>query len=158
MGNIFSANEVVEMGIQIEKNGRDFYGSVAKSSKNPKAKEAFEFLGGEEERHIKAFENILREVKKYEPSEAYPGEYFAYLRELSEEHVFTKENKGIDAAKDIKNDPEAIDLGIKFEKESIAFYEGMKKVVLESEQKIIDRLIKEEQEHLRKLIELKEKL
>lgn len=90
MGNIFSASEIVEMGIEIEKNGRDFYNGVKNLSKNPKAKELFEFLAGEEAKHIKRFEAMLSEVKKYDPSEAYPGEYFAYIRSLSEGHIFTK--------------------------------------------------------------------
>lgn len=158
MGNIFSGSEVVEMGIQIEKNGRDFYDGALKLSKNPKAKETFGFLRGEEEKHIKTFEGMLSKVKKYEPSEAYPGEYFSYLKTLSEEYVFTKKDKGMEAAKEIKTDTEGVDLGIKFENESISFYEGMKKVVLEGEQKIIDKLIEEEQSHLKKLTELKKTL
>jgi len=155
MGNLFSAPEVVEMGVQIEKNGRDFYNGVEKLSKNPKAKELFTFLAGEEEEHIKRFEAILSEVKKYEPSEAYPGEYFAYIKTLSEGHIFTKENKGAEVAKNIKTDKEAMDTGIKFEKDSVVFYEAMKKVVLEGEHKTIDRLIEEEKAHLKKLTDLK---
>lgn len=155
MGNIFSASEVVEMGIEIEKNGRDFYNGVKNLSKNPKAKELFEFLAGEEGKHIKRFEGILSEVKKYDPSEAYPGEYFAYIRSLSEGYIFTKKNKGADIAETIKDAPKAIELGIGLEKDSILFYEWMKKLVLEGEQKIIDRLIGEEQEHFLKLSELK---
>lgn len=158
MANIFSASEVVEMGIQIEKNGWDFYNGVAGLSRNPAAKELFEFLAGEEKKHIKRFEGILSEVKKYEPSEAYPGEYFAYLKTLSEGHVFTKENKGKEAAKNIKTESQALDLALGFENESIVFYEGMKKVVLEDEQRILDKLIEEEKEHVRKLTELKGKL
>lgn len=155
MGNIFSAVEVAEMGVQIEKNGRDFYNAVTRLSKNPKAKEVFKYLAGEEEKHIKTFEGIVLSVKKYEPSEAYPGEYFAYLRALSEEYVFTKKNKGLEIAKKIKNDKEAIDLGIGFEMDSILFYYEMKGVVLEGEYRVIDGLIEQEREHLRKLSALK---
>jgi len=158
MANIFSAAEVVEMGIEIEKNGRDFYSGVARSSKTADAKEAFLFLGKEEEKHIKRFEEMLSQVKKYEPQQAYPGEYFAYIRTLSGEHVFTKRNKGTDIAKNVKGDSGAVDLGIGFEKDSILFYEEMKKFVLEGEQKVIDKLLEEEKGHLRTLMELKKKL
>jgi rubrerythrin len=158
MGNLFSAVEVVEIGIQIEKNGRDFYDGVLKISKAAKAREIFEFLKGEEENHIKRFESLLSQVKKYEPSEAYPGEYFAYLKALSEGYVFTKANKGTEIAKKAKSDSEAVEMGIGFEKDSILFYHEMKRFVLEGEQKIVDKLIEEEQEHLRKLTELKKNL
>lgn len=158
MGNLFSAPEVVEMGVQIEKNGRDFYNGVEKLSKAPKSREIFKFLAGEEEKHIERFKNILTEVKKYEPSEAYPGEYFSYIKTLSEQHIFTKKNKGIEAAKTMKIDKEAVDMGIKFEKDSIVFYEAMKKVVLEGEHKTINKLIEEEKVHLKKLNELRNQI
>jgi len=155
MGNIFSAAEVAEIGVEIEKNGRDFYNSVEKLSKTQNAKEIFKYLAGEEEKHIKTFEAIVSKVKKYEPSEAYPGEYFAYLKALSQEYVFTEKGKGLDIAKAVKSDKEAIELGIRFEKDSMLFYHEMKKVVMEGEHKTIDDLIEQEQEHLRKLSELK---
>lgn len=158
MGNLFSAAEIVEIGIQIEKNGKDFYDGVLKSSKNAKAKETFGFLAGEEEKHIKRFEALLSQVKKYEPSEAYPGEYFAYLKALSEGYVFTKANKGAEIAKNIKNEKEAVGAGIGFEKDSILFYHEMKKFVLGGERNIVDKLVEEEQEHLRKLTEIKRTL
>jgi len=158
MANVFSAAEIVEMGIEIEKNGRDFYSGAARLSKGHDVKQAFEFLGKEEEKHIARFEAILSQVKKYEPSQAYPGEYFAYIKTLSGEHVFAKKNKGADIAKTVKGDAEAVDLGIGFEKDSVLFYNEMKRFVLEGEQKVIDKLLEEEKEHLRKLTELKKKL
>ena len=158
MGNLFSATDVVEIGVQIEKNGKDFYDGVRKASKNTKAKQIFEFLSGEEEGHIKRFAALLSQVKKYEPSEAYPGEYFAYLKALSEGYVFTKANKGSELAKTIKDDSGAVDMGIGFEKDSILFYHEMKRFVLEGEHKIIDKLLEEEQAHLKKLTELKKAL
>ena len=158
MVNVFSGSEIVEMGINIEKNGRDFYRELVKSSKSKTAQEVFGLLAREEESHIKTFEGMLSTVKKYEPSEAYPGEYFAYIKSLASEYVFTKENKGLDIAKSAKGDLEAIQLGIGFEKDSILFYSEMKKFVLKGEQKIVDRLLEEEKIHLRKLNELKGRL
>lgn len=61
-----------------------------------------------------------------------------------------KKNKGADIAKTIKDVPKAIELGMSFEKDSVTFYEGMKKVVLEGEQKTIDGLIAEERTHLKR--------
>ncbi len=154
MVNVFSAAEVVELSIRIEENGRDFYNGIINLSKSQTAKEVFELLSSEEEKHIKRFEEILSKVKKYEPAEAYPNEYFSYLKSLSGEHVFTKEKKGTEVAGRIKTEKEAIELGIGFEKDSILFYQEMKKFVLTSEQNIIEKLLEEEKEHLRKLFEL----
>ncbi|MFC1658600.1 ferritin family protein [Candidatus Omnitrophota bacterium] len=158
MGNIFAGSEVVELGIQIEKNGRDFYNAVAGQSKNPKAKEIFQFLEGEEKKHIAVFEKILDTVNKYEPPESYPGEYFAYMNSLASGYVFTQKDKGSEIAKKVSADKQAVELGIGFEKDSITFYEGMKRVVPEQSHKVVDELIKQEQSHLKMLSDFKEKL
>jgi rubrerythrin len=155
MGNIFSGSEMVEIGIQIEKNGRDFYNTLASKSKNEKSKNIFEYLAGQEEKHMEVFQGILGSVEKYEPAEAYPGEYSAYMNSLASGSVFTQKDKGKEIAKKLKNEQEAIDIGIKAEKDSIVFYEGMKKVVPEYDQKIIDEVIKQEQGHLKQLQDLK---
>jgi len=158
MSNFFSVSEVVQIGIEIEKNGKDFYNTVASSSKNKEVKKMWEYLANEEEQHIKTFEEILSTVEKYEPPEAYPGEYFSYLKALSEQHVFTQKNKGKEIAKKVKNDTEAIELAIGFEKDSILFYYEMKKLVKKDTSKTIDKLIEQEQGHLSKLSDLKNSL
>ncbi len=155
MGNIFAGSEIVEIGIQIEKNGRDFYHTLASRSKDKKSKDIFQYLAGQEEKHMEVFQRILGSIEKYEPAEAYPGEYSAYMNALAGESVFTKENKGREIAGKVKNDKEAIGIGIQAEKDSIVFYAGMKKAVPEHEQKIIDEVIAQEEGHLKQLVELK---
>ena len=158
MANIFSGSEIVELGIQIEKNGRDFYDTLVRQSKNKKAKEIFKYLAGEEEKHIAIFRRILDKLEKYEPPESYPGEYFAYMNALASDYVFTQKNKGEEIAKNITSDKEAVDTGIGFEKDSILFYQGMRKVVPEYDHGVIDELIAQEQNHLRQLSDLKKGL
>ncbi len=159
MDNIFAGSEIVELGIQIEKNGKDFYTALVTESKDEKAKEIFQYLAGEEEKHISVFQGILdRMDEKYEPPEFYPGEYFAYMNVLAGEYVFTRKDKGKEIAQRVKNDKEAVDLGIKFEKDSILFYVGLKEVVSKNDQKTVDTLIMQEQEHLKKLSDLKKTL
>jgi len=151
----FAGSEVVEFGVQIEINGRDFYRTLVEKSKNEKAKELFEFLESEEEKHIKRFRDILKSLQNYKPKEAYPEEYFSYMNSLAGEYVFTKKGKGLEIASKVKSDKEALDLGIGFEKDSIVFYEGMKKIVSDSNKSILDKLIEEENNHLKKLTGLK---
>ena len=158
MANVFAGSEVVEIGIQIEKNGGDFYNELAKRSKNKKAAEIFRYLAEQEEKHIAVFKRILNTVQKYEPQESYPGEYFAYMNALASEYVFTKKGKGRQIAKKIKNDKEAVEMGIGFEKDSILFYIGIKQSIPKDDQNLIEELIKQEKDHLRQLTELKKKL
>ena len=158
MGERFSASEIVQIGVQIEKNGKDFYTTISNFSQRNKVKEVFQFLAAEEEKHIKTFSDILSGFEEYEPSEAYPDEYFAYLKALSDTYIFTKENKGKEIAQKIRDDLQGIDLGIGFEKESILLYLELKNLIWEEGQVIIDRLIEEERGHLRKLLEIKKGL
>ena len=158
MGNIFSGSEIVELGINIEENGRDFYNNLAKQSKSKRAKEVFEFLAGEEERHIKVFQGLLAKTTAYEPAGLDADEYSAYMSTLAGEYIFTKKDQGGKIAKAIKSDGEAIDKGIGFEKDSVVFYQGIKKTVPDYDRKIIDELIFQEESHLLRLTELKKGL
>jgi len=158
MGSIFAGSEIVELGIEIERNGRDFYNTLASQSKNQKAGEIFRYLAGEEEKHIKVFQEILNKTEKYEPSGLDADEYFAYMNALASEYVFTQKDKGKEIAKTIKSDQEAVNIGMGFEKDSIIFYEGMKKTVPEYDLKIVDDLIMQEQGHLKMLSDLKKNL
>lgn len=158
MGNIFAGSEVVEVGIQIEKNGRDFYNTLTASSKNQEAVKIFKFLAGEEEKHIRVFEGILNKTEKYEPLGLDADQYYAYMNALASEYVFTQKDKGAQVAKTVKNDKEAVDIGIGFEKDSIVFYEGIKRTVPDFDRKIIDELIAQEQKHMILLMDIKKKL
>lgn len=158
MGNIFAGSEVVEIGIQIEKNGKAFYDTLSGQTTDQKAKDLFTFLAEEEERHIDAFQKLLDSVRKYEPPQAFTEEYFAYMKALASDHVFTQENKGTEIAKKIKSDTEALETAIGFEKDSIVFYEGMTRMVLGHDLKTVQNLILQEQGHLAKLSELKKNL
>lgn len=158
MGNIFAGSEIVEIGIQIEKNGRDFYNTLVRQSKNPAASGIFKYLAGEEEKHIAIFQNILSKTDKYEPQGLDADQYFAYMNALASEYVFTRKDKGEEIARKIKSDREAVDVGIGFEKDSIIFYEGMKKTVPGYDLKPVDELIAQEQNHLTQLIDLKSRV
>ncbi|RJP29587.1 MAG: hypothetical protein C4533_00935 [Candidatus Omnitrophota bacterium] len=155
---IYAGSEVIEMGIQIERNGRDFYAGLANKSKNLSAKEIFKYLAEQEEQHIEVFKKLLASTTKLEPVPIYAQEYIDYMKLLASQYVFTENNTGMSLAKGINSDTEAVDLGIGFEKDSILLYEALKKAVTSKDLDIIDALISQEQEHLKTLISLKDKL
>ncbi|MBI5417681.1 ferritin family protein [Candidatus Poribacteria bacterium] len=155
MGTIFVGIEIIELGIQIEKNGKDFYNTLADNSKNFNAIKAFKYLAEEESKHIDIFQRIYNSLSLDSSSEVYPDEYFAYMNAIASEYVFTQKDKGNEIAKKITNYNDAINMAISFEKDSIVFFEGIKNVVKENEHKIINKLILQEQGHLMKLYEMK---
>lgn len=154
MGNLFKSSEIVKFAVQIEKNGRDFYDQASKNVKAEKAKKIFEYLSHEEQLHIGIFEGILSQMDVNEPAESYPGEYADYMLALVEENVFTKDKRGSEIARKIRNDKQALDLAIGFEKDSILFYYEMKRYVWEGFHKDVDKIIAQEQDHLKKLSDI----
>lgn len=154
MNKKFSGVEVIEIGIQIEVNGRDFYRGLLESFTDPKTIEVFQYLANEEEKHISAFNKMLDTIENYESHEAYSEELFSYIHQLATQHVFTKENKGKELAQQIKDEKEAIQLGMKFEEDSIALFKEMKKVVPQDQQYLIEALISQEKNHLENLTAL----
>jgi len=158
MGNIFVGSEIVELGIQIENNGRDFYNTLAKKSQNPEAEEVFRFLAGEEEKHIKVFEGILEKTQKFAPQGLDVDDYLRYMQVLSEEHIFTQKDRGEEIAQNTKSDRDALAVAIRFEEDSIVFYVGMKQIVPAYDQRIIEALIMQEESHLKQLLEMKKLL
>ena len=158
MGEIFTGSEIVQAGIQIEINGRDFYTALSRKATHEKAQKLFLFLAGEEEKHIAVFKAILDKTERYEPPEAYPGEYYSYMHALAAEHVFTRKDTGETVARAAATDLEALEKALGFEKDSIVFYEGMKQVVPAFDLKVVDQLIAQEKNHYLQLSELKSTL
>jgi len=155
MGNIFVGGEIVEIGIQIENNGRDFYNTLVKQSKDPKAQEVFRFLAGEEEKHIKVFLGILESTQKFAPQGLDAEDYLRYMKVLAKESIFTQKDRGEEIAQNTKSDKEAVGVAIRFEEDSIVFYVGMKKIVPEYDHKVIEALIMQEENHLKQLLDMK---
>ena len=58
MGKHFSICEIIEMGIQIEKNGYDFYATLSKFVTEEKAAKVFKYLAEEELKHVDTFKGL----------------------------------------------------------------------------------------------------
>jgi len=155
MAKSFSVSEIVELGIQIEKNGKDFYSILADKTESAQAKAILGFLADSERQHILSFREIFSNSCQYSPEGEYPDDYFAYMNYMASQFVFTREGKGKEIAENIKSYEEGLDMAIKFEKESILFYEGMKNGINEKDGQIVDSLINEEESHLKQLCSLK---
>lgn len=151
----FSGSEIAEIGIEIEKNGRDFYNRLADRLKDRRAKELFRYMAGEEEKHIEDFKKIFSSVSSHSPCESYPPEYFAYLNAIASEYVFTKKDELKERIKDIVSEKDAIDVSLGLEKDSILFYGEMKKIIPEKDYSIIDAVITQEKEHVEKLWDMR---
>jgi rubrerythrin len=158
----FNVDEIFQLGIQIETNGKQFYETVAKNSSDPSVKGLFLELSKWESEHQQLFENLrkaLPDAAKRETVFDPQGEFSLYLQTMADSHVFIK-NKDIHGlASKCQTPREALDLAILFEKDSVVFFVTMKRVVPDHLGKdTIDLLINEEIKHISILTQKKREL
>ncbi|MCM8764309.1 MAG: ferritin family protein [Candidatus Omnitrophica bacterium] len=141
-------DELFKVAMNIENQGIEFYENAFKKAAIEKAADIFRFLHNEEKRHYEIFKKMDLEIKqvKFRPEEI-DEEISLYLRSLVDSGIFEKilpkeQWQGID-------DKQALNIGIQVEKTSILFYSGIKEITeVLSSQPALDKIIKEEKNHL----------
>ncbi|MCK4537280.1 MAG: ferritin family protein [Candidatus Krumholzibacteria bacterium] len=148
MSNILQPADIIDIGIEKEKKRRDFYAIAADKFKdNLDLAELFGKLRDWEEDHITRFEEIRSEVTGGHYAESFPGEIEAYMQALVDNELYSDITpEGF--ANIVKDPGDALDIGIRFEKDAILFFNGLSRFVDEKMQKITKKLIEEEQQHL----------
>jgi len=158
MSILFSGSELLEVALGIERNGAAFYQDLANKAGGEDVKAIYDYLAGEEGKHLNTFQDMLGSVGQYKPPESYTEEYMLYLRALIDSIVFPDDKVAKEMANKASSEAEALHMGIIAEKDSILFYSEMRNFVQESDRHIIDAIIGEEKAHLRQLSQLKTKL
>ncbi|MGD9116391.1 MAG: ferritin family protein [Dehalococcoidia bacterium] len=158
MSIIFSGSELVEIAIGIEKNGAAFYQALADRTRNDQTRAIYEHLAEEEIKHQNTFQNMLKTVGEYQPPSDYAEDYRLYLKSLVDSSVFTDTAHAQQIAARVNSEAEALDIGIRAEKDSILFYTEMKDIVKPVDQKVILNIINQEREHLAQLTQLKKSI
>jgi len=158
MSILFAGSELIEIAINIERNGVAFYETLADKTQNKDAKAIYDYLASEEMKHLSTFQDILNALDQYQPPEDYAEEYMLYLKSLVDSSVFSNVTEAQQKAEKISSEIEALDIGIQAEKDSILFYIEMQNFVRQPDQKIVLKIIDEEKAHLRQLSPLKQML
>ncbi len=154
MPTFFTITEVIQMAIQTEKIGRDYYQGMAKKTKNPELQELFGSLAEEEIRHEAFFKNLYQKIKGRHYSLPYNWpELQKYLRGITESRFFTGEEKGIKQMAWAKTKEEIIKYAIGFEKETVLFYLEILNLVPPEDIGLVQEIINEEKSHIRRLAE-----
>jgi rubrerythrin len=158
MSIVFSAGELINIAIGIERRGITFYDIMSRSTDNERAREVFEELVQMERQHLKTFQDMLEEVGGQPPREAATREYSGYFQALVDSAVFTDDTITSEMATGAENDIQALELGISAEKDSILFYYEMKDLMPRRFVPLVDRIIAEEKSHLQQLSQIKKGL
>ncbi len=149
MGYEFTAKEIFEMAMQIERNGAAFYESAASSAASESEKTFLTDLARMERQHEKTFADLEKDLSDAEQSQTVfdpEDEAAQYLKALADTRVFFEKEMDASSMKEI------LKSAITAEKDSIVFYLGMKELVPEKLGKSrLDNIIKEEMGHIRLL-------
>jgi rubrerythrin len=158
----FNADEIFQIGVQIESNGQKFYETIAKNTFDPSVQKIFLDLAEWESKHIELFKKWQERL----PDSAKRGDLFdpnqelnLYLKATADSHVFTRNKDIPELASKCKTPVEALDLAVTFEKDSVVFYTTMKKLVSEHLGKAeMEALIDEEISHIFMLTQKRKEL
>lgn len=146
----FNADEVFEMAEQIERNGGKFYRAAAE--KFPAVSDLLLKLAKMEIKHEQTFAKMRAELSGTEVEQAVfdpDDQAQMYLRVMADGHVFNIKTDPAEKLNDKDTPIEVLKMAIGFEKESIAFYTGMKEAVSQKAGKDkVENIIKEEMNHV----------
>ncbi|MBN2062846.1 MAG: ferritin family protein [Deltaproteobacteria bacterium] len=142
----FTASDVMDMAIEIEKNGASFYRESADMFPGSESEKLLLDLAAMEDEHEKRFEEMKKSLSETERSATVfdpDNESLQYLKALADLRVFyDKKRPGESLIEILKSAIEA-------EKESMVFYLGMKDMVPEKYgRQRIDDIIREEMGHI----------
>jgi rubrerythrin len=158
---VYSVNEVIEMAVQIEKNGYAFYHEASKRKDIDKQAIAFiEFLRDQELNHEKTF-LALRDDQDIDILALSPDwELVAeYLKTIVDGRIFNSQDSAIKKATEAKTLIEVIDFAITFEKDTLLYFHAINDYVENPKTKgILRKIINEEVSHVLKLNDFKNTL
>jgi len=162
MSFYFNADELFQVGVQIEANGKAFYEAAAERAVEPDVRKLCRDLAGWESKHIELFEALRRGL----PEEARQGSTFdpdsemaGYIQAAADTHVFVKNKDMAALAASCRTAADILELAIGFEKDSVVFYSAMKGAVEEHEgREKVNAIIDEELRHIGILTLQKSKL
>ena len=158
----FNAREILDMAVKIEENGLKFYTDAAKASKSKEIKELFTHLASDEKKHVKVFSDLIKLVPKDELSDAandpYSEEARMYLNSLANTEVFTAPDAGKAMGKVMQSGLSVLEYAIGMEKDAILFYYELNSMVREKDRPVLDNLIAQEKNNLKKLTKLLDRL
>jgi len=158
MGISFNADEILEMAVRIEANGKAFYLRAAELQSDNEVVGFFNRLAAMEEQHKKTFEEFRQDLaaadkegQAYDPD----GQALMYLATMADAHGGEGDPRIAASLTGQETLEEILRTALNLEKQSILFYVGLKDLVTKAQGKEkIDAVIDEEKQHIAQLSEV----
>lgn len=157
----YSVNEIIELAVQIERNGYAFYHEATKRKDlDAKAVEFLAYLRDQELSHEKTFLGLRDEMDEMILELSSDWELVAsYLKTIVDSRIFDNEFSAIKSATDAKDLLSIVNNAITFEKDTLLFFHALNDSLSnEKAKKSIARIINEEVSHVLRLNDFKKSL
>jgi rubrerythrin len=146
--NKYSIDEVMEMAVQTERLGYQFYtGMAEKFRKDEGLVKLFTTLADKEKVHEKTFAGLKDMVAKHGTEPVQWEEVSNYMRAFVESQFFLGRGKALPSMDHLKTVQDAVSFAIGFEKETLLYFFELRSIVKEKE--VVDEVINEEKSHIR---------
>ena len=143
---MFSIIEILDLAIQIEKNGEAFYRNGLKKVSGHSLRPLLEWLADEEAGHIRWFMEKREGALGTERPSLMEEAGMAALRDILGNQTFSLQEAELSA---IRNEENLLDLAREFEKDTILFFEMVRTLVDdEGTLALLQKIIEEENHHL----------
>ena len=148
---LLTADEIIEIAVQIEENGEAFYSAAAETASTDEIKSLFEDLAVQERYHLRTFQELGRGVVELALAPDQWDEFQAYTRALLEQSFFSKEEGALSQAAQARDEVEALRAALEFEKETLLFFQRLYDAVRGPGKQKVDQIMQEERQHIRRL-------
>lgn len=145
--NKYSIAEIMEMAVQTERLGYQFYASLSETfKKNADLHKLFTTLAAKEKIHERTFAELKEIVLKSGPEPAQWEDVSDYLRAFVESEFFLGRGKALPSMERVKTAQDAVNFALGFEKETLLYYMELRTIVREKQ--VMDEIINEEKSHI----------
>jgi rubrerythrin len=150
---MYSAEEVVQLAVNTEKNGKEFYDNAAKKTKSAELKKMFDFLAMQEDHHRMIFESLRGKTERLmEPADM--EEIEGYLNAIVESEFFLGGDKALSKATKSDSPRELLSFALQFEKDTLLFFAEISELAEGRTKEVLGEIIKEEKKHVKIITEL----
>ena len=145
----YSIEEALEMAIQLERNGEEFYTAAAKHARHESAKAFLLEMAKWEKDHQRLFKEIRDSIPQADRAApvAPGGEAAAYLHAMVAGKVFELHDQPLQQFLGQATLALILEQALAMEKEAILFYLGVRELVTAGKEKV-DEVIAEEMRHV----------
>jgi rubrerythrin len=161
MSVFFSSIELVKIAVRNEETGFDFYRLAAERAKTPELKRLFDDLAIQEQAHKEKFVGFMKRIQEpAQPAEAPqdPTETDRFIAAMTDNRLFDGPDKNIALATKASDEKSAVEFALGFEKDTLLFFYQMLEQVRSADRPMVEDVIREEKNHIRRLAEIRKEL